>query len=100
MKTINISLPTIMYQDVKQLLQSSGYSSFSEFVRDILRESLYREDKNKITENGFPVWFEDRVLEAAREPIDKSKTWETEEDVHTYFRDLRKRLNKRQHGKG
>ncbi len=89
-----------MYQDVKLLLRSRSYSSFSEFVRDTLREKLYNEDKNKITENGFPIWFEDQVLEAAKEPIDKSKTWKTEEDVHKYFHGLRKRLKKKKHGKG
>lgn len=97
MMTVNISLPKSMYQEAKKFLEHKGYASLSEFVRDSLRKTLYPE----ITENGFTREFEDQVLEAAKEPIDESKTWETGKDIKSYFRNLRKELKlkrKKAHG--
>ena len=95
--TINISLPKEMYKDAKKMVAERRYASISELVRDALRKIVYQEEK--ITENGFPRWFEDRVLESERQPVEEGEVWETEEDVHRYFKDLHKRLEKRRHGK-
>ena len=95
--TINISLPKEMYKDAKKAAKQKRYTSISELVRDALRKTIYNE--NEITENGFPRWFEDRVLESERQPVEEDGVWETEENVHRYFKDLHKRLEKRRNGK-
>ena len=96
MTTINISLPTSLYRDIKKTIKERGYSSVSEMVRDAVRRVLYPE----ITENGFTPEFEEMVLESAKEPIDESKIWETEEDINKYFAILHKKLEKLRHVKG
>lgn len=73
MTTINISLPKQLHKAAKKLVTEEKYSSISEVVRAGIRRVLY--DADKITENGFPGWFEDQVLESAAEPIKKSKEW-------------------------
>ncbi|MBI3103397.1 hypothetical protein HYZ05_00485 [Candidatus Daviesbacteria bacterium] len=95
--TVNISLPKEMYKDAKKMVVERRYASISELVRDALRKIVYQEEE--ITENGFPRWFENRVLQAEKEPEENDIVLETEEDVHNYFRDLRKRVEKRRHGK-
>ncbi|MDO8570224.1 MAG: ribbon-helix-helix domain-containing protein [Candidatus Daviesbacteria bacterium] len=65
--TINISMPEKLYKDAKKLVAEGKYNSISEVVRAGLRRIMY--DADKITENGFPGWFEDQVLESAAEPI-------------------------------
>lgn len=71
MTTINISLPTGMYDDIKKVLAQKGYSSVSELVRDSLRDILYPTK----TLNDFTPEFEDRVLEASKKPQKKDMTW-------------------------
>lgn len=95
MTTVNISLPTSLYKDIKNTVKERGYSSVSELMRDAVRKTLYPE----VTENGFTPEFEEMVLEAAKEPIDETKTIETDEDLERYFRELHQRLEKRRHGK-
>lgn len=80
--TINISLPKQLYEDVKKLVAEGKYHTISEAVRSGLRRVIY--DANKITENGFPGWFEDAVLESAAEPVKK--------DIDKYFQKLHKRI--------
>lgn len=72
MTTINISLPTPMYKDAKAQLDSRGYSSMSELIRDALRDELYP----RVTVNGFTPEFEEEVLKAAAEPIEDSIKWD------------------------
>lgn len=96
--TVNISLPKSMYDDAKKEVTRKGYSSFSEFIRDTLRETLY-EDKNRITENGFPVWFEDQVLKAAKESTGNDEVWETEDDMEKWFKKMDKELVARRNAK-
>lgn len=67
--TINISLPKKLYKAAKKLVAEEKYHSISEVIRAGLRRVIY--DADKITENGFPGWFEDQVLESAEEPIKK-----------------------------
>lgn len=88
--TINISLPKQLYKAAKQLVAEEKYSSISEIVRAGIRRVLY--DADKITENGFPGWFEDQVLEAAAEPVDQGKAWNTEEDIDKYFKKLHNKI--------
>ena len=80
-----------MLDDAKKVLKTKRYASISELMRDALRKVLYNEeDKNAITENGFPVWFEDKVLEAAKEPKENDYTLETDEDIVNYFQYFKK----------
>ena len=95
MMTVNISLPASLYGDIKKTIKERGYSSVSELVRDAVRRVLYPE----LTKNGFTPEFERMVLEAAKEPIDKSKTIETDEDLENWFAELHKKVEVRRHAK-
>ena len=95
MNTINISLPESMYKDAKQAVKKKGYSSISELVRDGLRRVIYPE----LTENGFTPEFEDMVLEAAKEPVDKTKIIKTDEDLENWFAELHKKIEAKRHAK-
>ena len=91
--TVNISLPQEMYKDAKKAAKERKYSSISELVRDALRRIIY--SKEEITENGFPRWFEDKVLEAEREPEENDIVLKTEKDIHNYFLHLKKPRSKK-----
>lgn len=93
MTTINISLPKSMYEEAKMMLKKKHYASISELMRDALRKLLSEEDPNAISANGFPNWFEDQVLESEKSPV--IGVWETEEDIHKYFDDLKKKIRER-----
>ena len=95
--TINISLPANLYKDIKKTIKERGYSSVSELARDGFRKIIYQEEG--LTENGFTPEFEAMVLKSAKEPIDESKVWETEEDIDRYFSKLHKKLEKIRHAK-
>lgn len=77
-----------MYNDAKSISKEEGYSSISELIRHALRKILY---PSGLTVNGFTPEFEDLVLEAAKEPIDKSSAWNSTKDVDTYFKKLKAR---------
>lgn len=85
--TINISMPTKMYKKAKKLVTEGKYHSVSELIRAGLRRTF--DEADKITENGFPGWFEDRVLEVDDSPMDKDIVLETNEDVDNFFRHLK-----------
>lgn len=70
--TINISLPKSMYEDAQAMVERRGYSSMSEFIRDVLRKRLYPQ----LTENGFTPSFEEEVMRSASEPIKNSVEWD------------------------
>ena len=86
MKTINISLPENLYNETKKLVKGRGYSSISELMRDALRHILYPH----LTENGFTPEFEDMVLESAKEPIEQSKEW-TSDEIDRYFDEVKQK---------
>ncbi len=88
MTTINISLPTSLFQEVKNLMAKSGYSSVSEVVRDALRHLVHPH----ITENGFTPEFEQMVLESAKEPIKKAKEWKSAKEIDAYFDKLKRKV--------
>lgn len=90
MTTVNISLPTSLYKDIKKTITERGYSSVSELVRDAVRRVLYPE----LTENGFTSEFEDKVLQAAKSGVDEKDVWETPEDIDRYFAKLHKKHQK------
>jgi Arc/MetJ-type ribon-helix-helix transcriptional regulator len=86
MMTVNISLPSNMYQDIKKTMQERGYSSVSELVRDAVRKIIYPE----FTENGFTPEFEDAVLRSAKKSVDEKDVWKSPEDIDRYFARLNK----------
>jgi Arc/MetJ-type ribon-helix-helix transcriptional regulator len=100
MTTVTISLPKSIYDDAKKLVKTRPFKSVNDVVQQALTRFIKEEDPNTITENGFPVWFEDEVLKSAAEPMENDKTWETEEDTDRYFDELHKKLEKKRHGKG
>jgi Arc/MetJ-type ribon-helix-helix transcriptional regulator len=69
--TVNISLPTTMYEDAKKHVKRRGYASVSELIRDAVREWLYP----RITVNGFTPKFEKLVLAAEKEPRENDRVW-------------------------
>ncbi len=69
--TINISLPTAMYEDAKRHVKRRGYASVSELIRDAVREWLYP----RVTVNGFTPEFEKQVLESEKQPVSKDRVW-------------------------
>ena len=85
--TINISLPKEMYKKAKKLVAEGKYASISEVVRAGLRRVT--EDADQITENGFPNWFEDKVLEAENEPRKNDIVLKSEKDIENYFKHLK-----------
>lgn len=85
MTTVNISLPKSMYEDARKALSARGYASISEFVRDAMRGILYPQ----LTENGFAPEFEQKVLEAAKEPEDNDIELRTDKEVKDYFLHLK-----------
>lgn len=84
LQTINISLPKPMYQEAQKILNKRGYASISELIRDALRGVLYP----FLTVNGFTPEFEQKVLEAAKEPVENDIVLRSEKDIENYFRDL------------
>ncbi|MBI3559224.1 hypothetical protein HY085_02410 [Candidatus Gottesmanbacteria bacterium] len=70
--TINISLPKSMYADAEVALVQRRYISFSEMVRDAMRQFLYP----KLTANGFTSEVEEEILRRSMEPIDNDVVWD------------------------
>ncbi len=95
MNTIQVSLPKSMYEDAKKLVKTRPFRSVNEVVEEAVKKFLKEEDPNAITENGFPVWFEDEVLKASAEPMDNDIVLESEEDIDNYFRHLKLPLKKK-----
>jgi len=85
MATINISLPTPMYQDAKAMLRIRGYASISELIRQALRDVLYP----KITENGFTPEFEEKVLQAEKSSRKHDMVFTTDKEIKDYFTKLK-----------
>ena len=77
MTTINISLPEKLKEDAESLISGGLYSSFSDLVRDSLR--------NVIAKNKYDLWYEEAKDDerAGRSVILKSK-----KDIDNYFKKL------------
>ena len=48
MTTVNISLPQTLKQYIEEKVAGGRYSSASEFVRELLRDSQERESRNRL----------------------------------------------------
>lgn len=94
MTTINISLPKSLLDEARKMLKTKHYASISELVRHSLRKTLAEEDPNAISINGFPNWFEDKVLESEKKN-DVAGVWETEADIKNFFRNLKSDIKKK-----
>lgn len=69
MTTINVSMPTDFYGQIKVLAKKDGFVSISEAIRFALRKVFVREE---LTENGFSEGEEQFILNAAREkPVEE-----------------------------
>lgn len=84
--TINISLPTSMYEDAKKMLTRYGYASISEFFRNALRDQLYP----KVAGDEFTAEFEEQILRSEAEPVEKDIVLETDKDIEDYFLRLKR----------
>lgn len=60
-----------MYDEARKAMEQRGYSSISEFIRDVLRVRLYPQ----LTVNGFTPAFEEEVIRSASEPTEHSVEW-------------------------
>lgn len=83
--TINISLPTSMYTDMKKALIKRRYTSVSELIREAVRKILY---PSPLTVNGFTKEFEDQVLAASKSPRKNDIVLKTDTDIRNYFEHL------------
>lgn len=70
--TINISLPSAMYADMKKALVKRRYTSVSELIREAIRTVLY---PAKVTVNGFTPEFEEQVLAASKSSRKNDIVW-------------------------
>ncbi len=90
--TVNISLPTTMYEDAKKHVRRRGYASVSELIRDAVREWLYP----RITVNGFTPEFEKQVLKSEKEPRENDIILKSRKDIRAYFENPAKYKKMRQ----
>lgn len=74
-----------MYEDAKKILSTKRYASISELIRDALRRVLYE----NLTENGFTNQFEDEILNAASDPLNKELLLKTDQNLKDYFKYLK-----------
>lgn len=70
--TINISLPTTMYADIKKALIKRRFTSVSELIREAVRNILY---PPSLTVNGFTKEFEEKVLAASKSSRKDDRVW-------------------------
>lgn len=77
--SLTISIAQQFHKDFKKILKKGRMSSFNKSGSD-----------DKITENGFPKWFENKVLKAEKSSSKNDIVLETEEDIHNYFLHLKK----------
>ncbi len=77
MTTINISLPEKLKDDAQNLVKKGFYASFSDLVRDSLRQIV---EKSK-----YDLWYED-----AKEDEEKgrAKVLKSGKDIDNYFKKL------------
>lgn len=80
-------MPDELKKAVNQLVSRGWYASVSELIREGTRRII--ETSPKLTINGFTEEFENEVLKAANEPVDKSMVWENEADIDNYFDNLK-----------
>lgn len=86
-------MPNELKKAVDQLVARGWYTSVSELIREGARRVI--KTSPKLTINGFTEEFENEVLEAAGEPVDKSLVWENEADIDNYFDNLKLKYNRK-----
>lgn len=76
MQTMNISLPDPMKQYVEQQVDAGGYSSASEYVRELVRADQKRKDKDQLEElllkslnSGEPIDITPEMLDDVRKRL-------------------------------
>ncbi len=79
--TVNISLPTSLYVDMKKTVSKRGYTSVSELIREAVRNWLYPHT----TVNGFTPAFENQVLTSAKTPLKKDIVLRSDKEISNYF---------------
>jgi len=72
--TINVTMPKGLIETAKQLVAAGWYTSVSEVLRSGVRQLAA--GRQQLTINGFTPEFEEEVLRAAAEPVDKSLAWD------------------------
>jgi len=82
--TINISMPKSLLKEIKKTSKQMHYSSVSEFIRDAARGVIFNQ-KERITVNGFTPEFEEKVLQAEKEPVENDTHIRTEKDLQDFF---------------
>ena len=65
MSTMNISLPASFKAFVEERVETGGYSTSSEYLRDLIRKDYEREHMRRLIKEG---------LESPRKPVDE-KFW-------------------------
>lgn len=92
--TTNITLPRDDWKALKIVAMEQGVS-MAEFVRRVVGKTVRHAAvqlvrRQKLTINGFTPEFEEEVLKAAAEPISRSRSWRTAQDIDNYFSSLGK----------
>lgn len=75
MTTINISIPENLKAQAQELVDGGFYSSFSDFVRDSIRNALYRDRYERWADEA------EKDLKAGRGVLLKSK-----KDIDDFFK--------------
>ena len=71
MQTMNISLPDPMKQYVEQQVDAGGYSSASEYVRELVRADQKRRDKNQLEQLLMSSLKSGEAIEVTPEMLDE-----------------------------
>ena len=75
MTTINVSLPDKLKEQAQQLVELGFYSSFSDLVRNSLR--------NTISKSKYDLWTEEAEKESR---AGETVVLESDEDIDKYFK--------------
>lgn len=77
MTTINISIPEKLKAEAQNLIKSGSYVSFSDLVRDSIRQLLIR--------NKYDLWTQEAKQDLK---TDKAKVLRSAKDMDDYLRSL------------
>lgn len=81
MTTINISLPEKLKEDAENLVKSGLYASFSDLVRDSLRDSIEKNERKEL----------DRLYTQAKKDLitKKATVLKNNKDIEKYMKSIR-----------
>lgn len=77
MVTINVSLPEKLKDQADLLIKGGFYASFSDLVRDSLRQI--------VSENKYDMWYEEAKEDERKE---RAVILKTKKDIENYFKKL------------